>query len=132
MAGGAGVYVIANFHGEARLRGQIREGNKLGIQRAARDTASAAKSIVHILEGTLQNSIMVFRPSESRDRTEEAKSHDLGTANPDPEGDDDKLRLAVGGTTFYAFFEELLHPYMEPAMRRVSAGDIYSEIRKAF
>lgn len=130
MAGN--VYVIANFHGEARLRGQIRAGNKLGIQRAAQDTASAAKSIVHVVEGTLLNSILVYRPSEARDRTEEARTHDLGGAKPEPEGSDDNARLAVGGTTFYAFYEELLHPYMEPAMRSISAQNIYSEIRKAF
>ncbi len=130
MAGN--VFVVANFHGEARLRGQIRAGNKLGVQKAAQQTVSAAKSMVDIVTGALQNSIMVFRPSEARDRTEEAKSRDLGNENPEPEGSDDKVRLAAGGTTFYAFYEELLHPYMEPAMRSVSSQDIYAEIRKAF
>jgi hypothetical protein len=130
MAGN--VFVVANFFGEERLRGQIRAGNKLGVQKAAHETAMAAKAIVDVITGTLLNSISVYRPSQVRDRTDEARSRDLGDENPEPEGSGDKVMLAVGGTAFYAFFEELLHPYMEPAMRSVSADAIYGEIRKAF
>ncbi len=129
---GFSIELIPNFHGEARLRGQIRESGKLAVKKAAHDTASAAKDIVHVVEGTLQNSITVFRPSEARDRTEEARGHDLGNEDPEPEGSGDSVSLAVGGTTFYAFFEELLHPYMEPALRSIKSDDIVAAARKAF
>ncbi len=81
-----------------------------------KDVMVIAKSTVHVISGTLRRSIKVDRPSDVRERTVEATVRDLGSNIPQPEQlSKHKIALSVGGTTFYAVYEESLHPYMAPA-----------------
>ena len=91
------------------------------IKEFAKDMVIIAKSIVHVITGTLRRSIKADRPSNWRDRTEAAMTRDLGTNIPEPERvGKNNWALAVGPTTFYGIYEELLHPFIEPAFRAAS------------
>lgn len=94
-----------------------KEFTKLG----AEFVVKAAKRNVHVVTGTLRNSIKADRPSQVRDRTDAARSRDLGQPLPEPEKVRGDWVLVVGGTTFYALVEELLHPYTQPATQEAIA-----------
>ncbi|KKN48914.1 hypothetical protein LCGC14_0648120 [marine sediment metagenome] len=106
---------VSQWKGE-QLQEAVDNSAEAILMTFAQDTMIIAKSIVHIITGDLARSIKVDRPSEVRDRTEQAKSRDLGHPIPRPEKvGKGRIALAVSGTTFYAVYEELLHPYIEPA-----------------
>lgn len=104
-----------NWQG-TRVRDRVRRATEDILMDFTKDVMIIAKSNVHVISGTLRRSIKVDRPSEVRDRTQEAESRDLGHPIPRPERQGSIVALAVGGTVFYAIYEELLHPYMEPAL----------------
>lgn len=118
--------VVLNMHVEHSI--PVDQWAKKGVQKVrehaaedlmaiTEDVMIIAKSIVHVLTGTLRNSIKVDRPGDVRERTVEAETRDLGYPIPQPQRDSEhRMSLAVGGTTFYAVYEELRHPYMEPAV----------------
>ncbi len=108
------IFVDVNWQG-TRVKDRVRRAQEDILMDFAQEVMIIAKSIVHVISGTLMRSIKVDRPSEVRDRTEAARSRDLGHPLPRPERQGSQIALAVGGTTFYAIYEELLHPYMEPA-----------------
>lgn len=125
-----------NWNGE-QFKKKVNKANEAAVMKAAEETMIAAKEIVHVVEGTLRRSIKVDRPDEVRDRTEAAKTRDLGHPIPRPAKSatftGGTLSLAVGGTTFYALYEELLHPYMEPAIHRSGmASKIYAAAKQEF
>jgi hypothetical protein len=117
-----------NWQG-SRVKDRVRRANEDILMDFAQEVMIIAKSIVHVLSGTLMRSIKADRPSEVRDRTQAAESRDLGHPLPRPEKRGNQIALAVGGTTFYAIYEELLHPYMEPALQ-AATGEMASIIQK--
>lgn len=125
-----------NWNGEEFKR-KVNRANEAAVMKAAEETMIAAKEIVHVESGTLRRSIKVDRVDEVRDRTEAARSRDLGHPIPRPGRSSTfsggTVSLAVGGTTFYAIYEELLHPYMEPAVNRSGmASKIYAAAKQEF
>ncbi len=127
---------FVNWHGE-QFKKKVNKANEAAVMKAAEETMIAAKEIVHVVDGVLRRSIKVDRPDEVRDRTSEAQNRDLGHPIPRPAKastfSGGTVSLAVGGTTFYAIYEELLHPYMEPAVNKSGmAGAIYAAAKKEF
>lgn len=124
-----------NWNGE-EFKKRTNKANERTVMKAAEETMIAAKAIVHRETGTLRRSIKVDRPDEVRDRTEAARHRDLGHPIPRPAKSTvpgGVVSLAVGGTTFYAIYEELLHPYMEPAVRQAaSTGKIFKAAKQEF
>lgn len=110
-----------DWHGD-KIAELINKSSEEFLMAIAKDIMIAGKSFVHVITGTLSRSIKVDRPGEVQDRTEAAKTRDLGHPIPRPLRFGDKIALAVGGTTFYAIYEELLHPYMEPALAFARQG----------
>lgn len=117
----------ANWNGE-QFKRKVTAANEAAVMAAAEETMIAAKAIVHRVSGVLRRSIKVDRPDEVRDRTQAAQHRDVGHPIPRPKPASKPggvVTLAVGGTTFYALYEELLHPYMEPAVQQaVASGKI--------
>ena len=98
------------------LRKEVERSAEGMLMDFTSETMRIAKSTVHIISGDLERSIKVDRPSDVRDNTEAAKGGDLGGVIPTPEKiGSNRIALAVSGTTFYAVYEELLHPYIAPA-----------------
>ncbi len=126
---------FVNWHGE-QFKKKVNKANEAAVMKAAEETMIAAKEIVHVQSGALRRSIKVDRPDEVRDRTQAAQHRDVGHPIPRPAKatrPGGVVSLAVGGTTFYALFEELLHPYMEPAVNRSGmASKIYEAARNEF
>ncbi len=96
------------------------------IKDIAEDIISNAKTNVHKITGTLGRSIKADRPGNVQDRTGAATTRDLGHPVPNPHrgGTNQfgrKAVLVIGGTTFYAIYEELRHPYMWPAVAQSKA-----------
>jgi len=131
LPGGAvtfNMFVDVNWQG-TRVKDRVRRATEDIVMDFAQDVMIIAKSIVHIISGVLMRSIKVDRPSEVRDRTQAAESRDLGHPVPRPERRGNVVALAVGGTTFYAIYEELLHPYVEPAFQAAS-GNVDDTIKR--
>lgn len=86
------------------------------LKAGAKATQDQAKDVVHVITGTLQNSIHVTNNPNEGDRTEEAAMHDLAGTVPDPVMSKSRLSLWVIANTFYAIYEEMRHPYLYPSM----------------
>ena len=104
-----------------QVKQEVLDASERFLMKITKDIIIIAKSLVHVQSGTLRRSIKADRPSEVRDRTNEARHRDLASGfQPRPERIEKsghiELRLAVSGTTFYAIYEELLHPYLIPAV----------------
>jgi hypothetical protein len=111
-----GITVAWEWRGEEATRAYQKAAANIVKQWAA-EVIKIAKSEVHIITGTLRRSIKADQPGASVDMTDAAKTHDLGQPIPNPLKMGDSFKLVVGGTTFYAIYEELYHPYMHPALR---------------
>lgn len=109
-----------------QVKEEIKDAVDGIIMGVAEDIIMAGKRNVHRVTGTLARSIKADRPGDVRDRTEEATNRDLAHPIPRPSrgGSNQfgrRASLAVGGTTFYAIYEELLHPYIWPAVDEARA-----------
>lgn len=100
----------------------VRKQQEVIIMDFVKDVIIIAKSIVHVDTGTLRRSIKADRPGDWQDRTEAARSRDLGHPIPKPAWEGKIATLYVGATTFYAIYVEFKYPYLEPAMRMAEKG----------